>query len=340
MASSERKTVPVTYVRLLFEYLDERGLDAEAVLGRRGPEPDAGGPDGISIGAWTDMLVRAAHYLDDPLLGLHLGQTITTGHLGVLGHLLLACENFGAALDRLDRYQRLIYDVASFERRSGPGWIDLVWDFSEFRPHRLVDESGVASLIQMSRNLVRHPFSPLAIGFTHPVSPHAEAFVRYCGCPVHFDQPEPWVRIATDSLALPLTTADPALIRVLEQHADQLIAALPGEDALIQRVRREIAHLVRDGEADIEQVSQRLCCSSRTLQRRLKASGTGFRDLVNEVRRQFADAYLGDPRLNIVDIAMLLGYSEHSAFTRAYKHWTGRTPQQELERRAAPAEHG
>ena len=87
----------------------------------------------------------------------------------------------------------------------------------------------------------------------------------------------------------------------------------------------------RGARNDIETISATLHCSSRTLQRRLIQAGTSFRAELNLVRHELAVLYLRDSRLHIADIALLLGYSEHSAFTRAYREWTGRTPQEERE---------
>ena len=137
------------------------------------------------------------------------------------------------------------------------------------------------------------------------------------------------MRVGLELLAAPLKSPDPALMQVLEQHADRLLAALPQHEEIVGQVRGAIAHALREGEPDIARISTRLACSSRTLQRRLKDAGTSFRDELNLVRHELALSYLRDPRLQIVDIALLLGYSEHSAFTRAYREWTGHTPQQQ-----------
>jgi len=149
---------------------------------------------------------------------------------------------------------------------------------------------------------------------------------------VLFDRPEPLIRFDIAHLALPLKGPDAGLIQVLEQHAERLLAQLPQQGEISGSVRRVIAGLMREGVPSIEKVSAVLCCSSRTLQRRLNDSGTNFRAELNLVRHQVACDYLNDPRLQIADVALLLGYSEHSAFTRAFREWAGETPQQYRER--------
>lgn len=152
--------------------------------------------------------------------------------------------------------------------------------------------------------------------------------MRRAAAGVRFDRPEALVRVSHDFLVAPLKSPNPVLMQVLEQHAERMLARLPQQEAIVETVRKAIVAALREGEPDIEKISAKLACSSRTLQRRLQQAGTSFRAELNLVRHELAVSYLRDPRLQIVDIALLLGYSEHSAFTRAFRERTGITPQQ------------
>ena len=325
-----RRVVPEAYAQLLYEYLEARGHAPEAVLGQPWPAPDPQGLGGVDSELWARMLERAEAHLADPHLCLHLGQTISLRHLGIVGHVVAAAETLAAALQKLERYQRLIFDVTHMSQRAGPGWVELVWTSPDYHPGRLVNESGFAVLMQVCRSLVRGPAHFLAVEFAHAIGPGADlsAYENYYGCPVRFGRPDPLIRVSLDLLAAPLKSPDAGLIAVLEQHADRLLAQLPQQEEIVERVRKAIAHALREGEPDIERISTQLHCSSRTLQRRLLQAGTSFRAELNLVRHELAASYLRDPRLQIVDVALLLGYSEHSAFTRAFREWTGRTPQE------------
>lgn len=323
-----RRVVPDTYVQLLFEYLQARGHSPDTVLGAPWPSPDPEGVGSVDVELWDRMLHRAAIHLADPLLSLHLGQTITSQHLGILGAVLLACENLGAALQRLERYQRLIFDVVPMSLRNGDGWFEMIWDTSQYLTGRMVEETGYSVLLQFARSLVREPIKPLQVRFAHPQPDDVGPYEAFFGCPVLFDQLEPGVRCSLDVLIMPLRSPDRPLISLLERHADSLLEKLPQQEEIVEQLRKGISHALREGEPDIEKISARLSCSSRTLQRRLLAAGTSFRAELNLVRHELAVAYLRDPRLQIVEIALLLGYSEHSAFTRAFKEWTGKAPQE------------
>lgn len=320
-----RRVVPESYVQLIYEYLEALGHEPESVLGRPWPTPAQGG-GGIDVECWDRLLVIAAQELGDPLLGLHLGQTISARHIGVLGSVLLACGSLGTALQRLERYIRLVYDVIPMTRRNGDGWFELVWDVSQYQPGPLVNETGMVAIVQFCRALVRGTANPLRIDFNHCGPLDSSPYEAFFGCPVHFGQAEAVMRFSAQLLELPFKSPDPVLVSLLEQHADRLLAQLPQQDEFVANLRKAITHVLREGEPSIERISPRLGTSSRTLQRRLKEAGTSFRYELNLVRHELAMSYLRDPRLQIVDIAMLLGYSEHSAFTRAFKEWSGRSP--------------
>ena len=332
MQPLHRRMIPETFVQLLYEYLEARGQSPHAVLGEPWPMPQAHGLGNFPIERWVQLLERAASHLNDPLLGLHLGQTVTPRHLGVLGYVLLACPNLAAALQRLDRYQRLVYDVTPMTSRLGDGYIELVWGAEQGRPGALTDETSITVLIQFCRSLLSVPLIPLRIQFINPTPPDLQPYLDYFGCPVLFEQSETVVRASLADLALPLKTADPGLIEVMERQADRLLEQLPREEGILEQVRTAIARSLHSGEPNVERVAASLCCSPRTVQRRLLAADSSFRQELVWVRRQMAETYLRDPRLNIADIALLLGYSEHSAFSRSFKEWAGLTPQQWRER--------
>jgi AraC-like DNA-binding protein len=324
-----RRVVPETYVQLLYEYLDARDCDPEPLLGHSWPTPEPDALGGIPAVRWGEMLEIAEAHLADPLIALHVGQTINPRHLGILGAVLLACGSVGEALQRYERYQRLIFDVVPMSTAVALDGLELKWDTQEYVPGRLVVELGFAVMAQMLRSLARGKASPLAVMFLHTGPDDTSAYDDFFGCPVHFGQPESIIRIDPAILSLPLKSPDPDLVALLDRHAEALLSKLPQDDELIERVRREIVQRLHHGEPDIEVVAAKLACSPRTLQRKLNSAGTNFRRELNVVRHELAHGYLRDRRLKVIDIALLLGYSEHSAFTRAFREWTGKSPEQE-----------
>jgi AraC-like DNA-binding protein len=120
--------------------------------------------------------------------------------------------------------------------------------------------------------------------------------------------------------------ADPRLYRILKQYLQRILDEMPREDELFGSVRRAIGELLRDGDPKIARVAKKIAMSPRTLERRLKERGVVFKKLMDDTRRRFALSYLRDRKNSLTDVAFLLGYSELSAFNRAFKRWTGTTP--------------
>ncbi|WP_231878957.1 AraC family transcriptional regulator [Collimonas arenae] len=321
-----RGVVPSTYVRLLYEYLARQGVDADALLGETAPEAADRGLVRYPVERWRTLLRRAADHLGDPLLGLHLGQTATPAHFGVMGYVLLACPQLGAALTRMQQYQRLLYDVNPMRSSIQGSDLLLEWGVDNGRPGALVDECAIAALLQFARNATGCRNIAAEVCFVNPAPADAGPYRDWFGCPVLFDREATTVRIPLALLALPLRQPDAILMRVLEQQADALLAELPPTDDFEQAVRRCVARLIRSGEPELERVANELHVSPRTLHRRLEAGGTNFRMLREDIRQRLAEHYLADPRLQLADIAQLLGYSEQSTFTRSFRRWTGLAP--------------
>lgn len=321
------RLIPDAFVILLFEHLEQCGEQPERILGIPRPSINHEQLSGIDIRQWEEMLLAAAEHMEDPLLGLKLGQMVEPRHLGVVGHMLHSCENFGVVLKRLEEFQRLIFDVIPMHRRERQGVIEMVWDISEFRTSVLVGEAGFATMVQFCRSVIDGEAQPLAIEFAHPsMTDDIRPYEEFFRCPVKFNCPEPFIRLSPELLGMPLKQSDSILKEVLEQHAKKMLAALPKQEEVVVQVRNTLVKLLNNGEPDIEQVSTHINKTARTLQRHLKDAGTSFRNELNLVRLELARSYLQDPRLQVSEIALLLGYSEHSAFTRAFKKYTGKSP--------------
>jgi AraC-like DNA-binding protein len=123
-----------------------------------------------------------------------------------------------------------------------------------------------------------------------------------------------------------LENADQQLARIMEEHARLLMASRPMPDDLVGQVRQQIVRGMDGSKATREDVAKGLHISVRTLQRRLDEHGIVFSDLVDEVRQELAKKHLQAGELTLTEIGFLLGFSEQSSFTRAFKRWTGKTP--------------
>ncbi|MDF5729485.1 MAG: AraC family transcriptional regulator [Rhizonema sp. PD38] len=120
--------------------------------------------------------------------------------------------------------------------------------------------------------------------------------------------------------------SDPGLGRILDRYIEVLLAKLPQSGSFIDSVCREISRELRGGNLEVEAITKRLGFVSRTLQRKLKEAGTSYQELLDETRQSLSTHYLQEQHITVSEVAFLLGFSEASAFSRAFKRWTGTTP--------------
>ena len=314
-----------SYVRLLFDYLQAKGLNAKRVLGEPPPAPNDNGLTRYTSAHWRRLLKKAAEALDDPLLGLHLGRTITPAHLGVLGYVLLACPDVGGALSRWLQLEALVCSVSSALRREGDS-VRVVWSKSAKRLGSLVDETALAAYVQFARNISGRDESPQEVCFRNPRPADLRPYRQFFRCPVRFDQPTTSIRFASKFLERPLRQPDATLLGIVERQAQMLLGELPRSGDLERSVRQALMQISRVGEMNIRDVAGRMSLSPRSLQRRLAEARCSFRDLREDTLRRLAFEYVADPRLTFAEIAWLLGYSEPSAFSRSFQRWAGQSP--------------
>ena len=149
---------------------------------------------------------------------------------------------------------------------------------------------------------------------------------RHLGLPVTVYQPHSALVLDAASLAVPVVNADARLLDLLRRYADELLARRARKDDLVARAERWILENLHTGQVGVAQLARGLGMSDRTLARRLAEDGLKPAGLVEELRQQLANKYLAERAFPLGRITYLLGYSDLSAFTRAFRRWTGRTP--------------
>lgn len=326
MGSASGGQVSSTYVRLLYEFLQREGIDGEALLGEPAPPPDDLGLGRYPVSRWRALLEKAAEALPRPALGLEIGSLIAPHHFGVLGYVTLHCGTLGEALQRLRDFERLVYEVSPGRVEVDIDEVRLVWGQEAGRPGQLVDETAIAALVTYARDLTAQRLAPRRVEFVNPPPPDLEPYRRFFGCPVRFGRAQTVVALPLEALGLPLRRPDPHLRELLDGQAQRLLEQLPRHSDLLGALRPVLVRNLREGHPTLSAAATALHCSARTLQRRLEAEGLSFQTAVDDVRRQLAEDYLRDPRLQLTEIAALLGYADQSAFTRAFRRWTGISP--------------
>lgn len=315
------------WTQILADWLDSEHLPAPDIrveLARWSPE------DIVPIPVWRNLLERAASLrpqLHAP--GLSIGAMVQPRHVGVMGYVVLASSNLGEALLAYQRYERLFYGADLAEVSMEGGDIEIRWTLSSADMGQLVDSVGIASLISFLRRQVEGPPPPSLITFINSAPADKAEIVAYedfFGCSMRFDDAYTRVRFPISYLTIPMPHSDPGLRALLDRQAQALLLALPDSDAFDRALQQVMLRLLPENSATLQRAADALHVSGRTLQRRLDARHLTWQQLLDRTREQLARQYLADRSLSLGDIALLLGFSEQSAFNRAFRRWTGDTP--------------
>lgn len=326
---SDVMRVTGAWVGLLADWLDSAALAAPALradIARWSRE------DIVPLAAWQELLARTLALGSSPhATALAIGARVKPRHVGVLGYLVLASETLAEALQSYQRYETLFYGAALAEVHVDNNEVELRWPRQPALDGTLHDACGIAALVTFMQQQVASPPPPSHIGFPFPAPADAAELAAYrdfFACPVHFGDSQVRIRFPLAYLGLPMLHSDPGLRLLLDQQARALLAALPAADAFDRALQQTLLKLLPEGQASVARTAAALHVSVRTLQRRLEARGLGWQQMLDRSRAELAREYLGDRGLALTDIALLLGFSEQSAFTRAFRRWTGETPAQ------------
>lgn len=310
----------------------ELGADPQALAAKVGFDPaTATDPDArITLAMEEALWEEAARATNDLLVGVQAARRVRPGAFDVLDYAVRCAPTLRASLTRLARYNRLVHDVAVFTVHERGARTRIEHGFRVAAAQsRHSAEFTIASLVTIGTQITGVPLVARAVELRHgrPTDEAVAGLTAFFGVEPRFAQPCNALEIDASALDRPLPAADPALSRVVERHAEALLAALPAiEQGIADRVRRVLAGSLGEGEASLAAVAKRLRTSERSLQRKLAEEGVTFDALLDELRRDLALRYLSDRRLAIAEVAYLLGYSEPSPFHRAFKRWTGKTP--------------
>ncbi len=322
--------ISTAYLAVLTDYLRPYGLDPATLPGGTALLQTTRGAIVMPVQAWRELLRQVAQQLGQPDLGLRLGRSARLAHLGLLGYVLQSCGTLGAALERIQRYERLVNDINrlhwSLAARAGGEDVVLRWGMERGRPGALVDECAIATLLQVTRQISGLPDAPVAVDFVNPAPADLTPYTAFFGITPRFGQQETRISFPAVLLQLPLQHPDPHLLGLLEKQVDELLRQLPEEAGFVQQVRRQIGQRLRQQRVTLSGIAADLQVSERTLHRRLQESGTNFRAIWESTRQHLAEEYLRDHRLTLTEVAGLLGFSEQSAFTRSFRRWTGQGP--------------
>ena len=328
MQNAATGTVRTGYVRALLDYLENHQLDTAAVFTPqlRNQLDDGSLNERISVVLWGELLAKAIAVSADPCLPLHLAEELIPKHWGVFAYAAMTCKNLGEVSAMLVRYERLIDDANDSRLIMQGDNVCLQWIPRLEHLHPALMQVSLASWVAFARRHTGRRDLVADVDFTFATPVDIEPYRQLFGGTVCFGQPITQLIFPANYLQLPITYHDPDALRILVSQVIQQLEHLQRPDELHASIRDIISQQISSGRCSLEQVAAELQVPARTLQYQLEQSGTSFRTLLDNTREQLARHYLNDPNMSLVDVAFLLGFSEQSPFTKAFKRWTGETP--------------
>jgi len=310
-------------VGMLIDYLDAKHVNESTFKAKL---IQLQSQDRISLQMWISLLDEVAQLTPIPAVGLQIGQHIKSAHTGIVGYLGLSCGSVGEALALFDRFARLIYDANSLSMTIENEIVTISWGSEYITPGQLADETAISVFFTMIQVIAGRPLYPTKVNFINQAPTDISPYENFFHCPVSFGGIRTIVEFPTEYLNITLTNKDTKLLDLLEDHATTLLSTLPN-DQFEDRLKQLLTDMLKKQEVpSLDNIAKRMNTSTRTLQRRLNDQEIKFQELLASVKLDLFNIYIKDESLTLFDIALLLGYSEQSAFTRAVKRWTGDVP--------------
>jgi len=311
----------------LWKIFEAYGHDPVAIFSKEGIDYDMILRPGtrISFRSIDNLWSKATDLIEDQCFGLRAAEFWHPSNFNALGYACLSSATLREALNRLFRYARMISGTAEVRLEDTDEGLTLT--LSDSLKHHSRIDFGMANIMSGLRLNYGEKLRPVAVRFIHPEPPCADKHFSFFRAPVHFNAKSDSITLAKTDVDLKLPSGNPQLARINDNIMIKYLAKLDNED-ITHRVKAAIIEQLPSGNVTHEKISKSLAISVRSLQRKLQQAGTTFRDLLNSTREDLAKQYVRDQGVDLTETAFLLGFSEQSAFSRAFKRWTGQSPKE------------
>jgi AraC-like DNA-binding protein len=284
----------------------------------------------VDMRAQIKFINIAADALNDDLLGFHLALEFDPREIGLIHYVIASSSTLAEGFSKAERYCGIVNEgiAISFKVKHSAAIRLRYMDFDR-RLDRQQTEFWAFGMVRSCRRLTNTRIAPLQLRLMHLRDVMPNEFRSFLGCDIEFGANGDEIILPEATAVLPLVNADTHLNKLLIAYAEEALARRAPHAAPIRsKVEKAIAPLLPHGKATVLEVARELGISQRTLARLLSAEGLTFSAILQQFRLDLAKAYITHGDLSISQIAWLLGYREASAFTTAFRRWTGKSPRE------------
>jgi AraC-like DNA-binding protein len=291
---------------------------------------DIGGTSGLflPIDDYLLFIAWGAERLSAPHLGLDIADQMRARDIGIYGYLIQNSPTVGDFCNLVEQYQAVFMRGMEFkfEKSDRHFWLQYQIHRAPCEGVRQDVELTLGGFLRLLRGALEDSIYPRKTAFSHARREPTERYEKTFGAEVSFGQEHSYLVFNIDLLQLPLSDSDPKLLAIFTEHADSLLEQLQSKQSLVGQIKLLIATSLENDDGGVEMLADRLHITRRTLSRRLQREGTNYQRLREEVIVELAKQSLDNSDASITAIAGKLGFSESSAFVRAFKRLVGSTP--------------
>ncbi|MFK7948266.1 MAG: AraC family transcriptional regulator ligand-binding domain-containing protein [Saprospiraceae bacterium] len=288
----------------------------------------------LEVSTYNAVLENALKQTKDKFFGLHIGEYLSLSAAGLIVQIAQSSETVRQAVDFMIQFSNLGCQALPFSLHEHDDEIELritpsdLWQTQSPESVQHTVDGIVVFTIKELHTLTHQKHYPTKLLFHYKQPNQIEEYQRIFKCAVDFNYQYTSLFFSNRLFQEKIITSDYNLLKILVQHAEFKLATMEQQSGFSTIVKQTILNLVKPEFPTIEQVAANLNLSVRTLQRRLKSEQKTYKSVLDNLKQQFAMDYIKNPQLTVSEIAYLLDYSEVSAFSRSFKRWTGKTPNQ------------
>jgi AraC-like DNA-binding protein len=321
-------TVYAPALGILWRTVETYGLDPGLAIDAALYRPDKKTPvvERIRFSDFDDALARVSALVNDPAVGVRTARALHPSYFGALGHAWLVSFNLRSALKRLEQFQALLDENSNIQVRELPDRVQVAYQTNREQSCRdVLDDLHQAQLLAMCRLNFGTGLEPLEVNLRRRTPFDPGPWLEFFGPVVKFDQPEVTLAFSNEQADSPLPVANSELVALHDESIRRHLLKL-NQNNILNQSRMRLADQLPAGRVTENDLARALNMSTRTLHRKLRENNETFRSLLEQVRTDLAGRYIRNRNYNITEIAFLLGYTDISAFSRAFKGWFGHSP--------------
>lgn len=328
------------WVLTIARTLDSLGIDHKPLFRQAGMDPEAlkSRNSRFSEQAVRRLWELAMLKTEGVNFGLKVAEQIRPSTFDVVGYAMTCSATLREAMHRFGRFEKLISNATAVTVSETADTLKVSFDFDMgggAQPVWQAVDTSLAGLVRFSSWIAGTDITPVTVSLRHSRPQDPGEYQEFFACPIHFSSSENSVVFRAEDMDRPILSADEELASLLDTVAISNMAEV--NERFTKRVRHCLEVQLAEGEISRSRTAQLMNMTERTLLRRLKDEGTTFQEVLDKFREELAYDYLLRSDKTVQEVSTLLGFSETSTFSRAFKRWTGHSPSMSLQNQASSA---